>query len=814
MRLTTLHVRFFRSFNYDFERKDRGLTQALSWEETEPAWHPFVRVPIERDITAVVGANESGKSQLLVAIKAVLTGEPIERADFCRYSELYSVKAGEVRKPEFGGTFEVESGELEHIAPLAETTQVSLFRPGGGTPFVVVDDRKIQLSDQELKDFLASIPKYQELQTTLAIPNSVSIRRMAGANQTPLHDRGRRGQLVDSLETLINQPAAAVGKALAPLLSTSDEVTSTRDAKRREAEFELARQLLVSIAGVEVAEFKELSQAIEDEREGQVAAIIGGINAAIRENLNIQRWWTQDREFDLLVEAREHELVFTIQDKTESRYSFRERSQGLRYFLSYFVQLRAHRLENKRPDILLLDEPDAFLSSVGQQDLLRVLHEYAHPEGDLPRSQVIYVTHSPFLIDKNAPHRIRVLDKGAEDEGTRVVNDAANNRYEPLRSALGASVAETAFIGGKNLFVEGLADQTLLTGVATHIVQAKGAEAASLNLNEVTVVASGGADGVPYLVYLARGRDSVKPACVALFDGDKAGHDAARVLIKGEARKRRVLKEEHIVLLDQWAKEAQIKTNEGGEVLEIEDLIPVEVAHKAALNHLARFIDLASAPITKFTPELIREQLAKGNGRLSTAVGEAYTASFPNEHIEKVGFAREVISLLDSDPSNRDTQRLLENFSSLLDHLSTVLDDAQEEEETRRTDDRLKRIVKNFLSDYTEGMKKSAAVRLLRSIDGALGNSDFGDDLRLELSALERDFELKDLTVPKVANFSDFKERISAFSRKERLAYQDDATRNPAAIALEADDQRDVSDHSHENGLGGSEVQGRTAATS
>src|SRR5690606_29107093 len=155
-----------------------------------------------------------------------------------------------------------------------------------------------------------------------------------------------------------------------------------------------------------------------------------------------------DRDFDLLVEAREHELAFTVRDRTGSKYSFQERSQGLRYFLSYFVQLAAHRIRHAAPDLLLLDEPDGSLSSIGQQDLLRVLHDYALPEAGGEGSQVVYVTHSPLLIDKNAPHRIRVLDKGVEAEGTRVVRDAANNRYEPLRSALGAYVAETAFIGG------------------------------------------------------------------------------------------------------------------------------------------------------------------------------------------------------------------------------------------------------------------------------------------------------------------------------------------------------------------------------
>ncbi|MFC9871717.1 OLD family protein [Nocardia salmonicida] len=79
--------------------------------------------------------------------------------------------------------------------------------------------------------------------------------------------------------------------------------------------------------------------------------------------------------------------------------------------------------------------------------------------------QVVYVTHSPFLIDKNHGERIRVLEKGDADEGTRIVSNAARNHYEPLRSAFGAFVAETTFIGNCNLMLEGQADQVLLAGL-------------------------------------------------------------------------------------------------------------------------------------------------------------------------------------------------------------------------------------------------------------------------------------------------------------------------------------------------------------
>lgn len=379
------------------------------------------------------------------------------------------------------------------INALEEATEFSFYRPGAGEPFLLVNGEKSSLGADELERLEAALPSYHELRTDLAIPNSVSIAELAGQPHSQLHLRKTRTEILEQLGSLAPLTAEAAGAAILPALTEGTDPASVEAEVKRKAEFELARQLLIDAAGIDRQAFTELQEAITSGREGQVEAIIGAMNSAIKENLNVQRWWSQDRDFELLVEAREHELAFTILDRTGSKYSFGERSQGLRFFLSYFVQLTAHRLTNGKPDILLLDEPDAFLSSVGQQDLLRVLHDYALPEDDGQQSQVVYVTHSPFLIDKNAPHRIRVLDKGSEDEGTRVVRDAANNRYEPLRSSIGTNLAETTFIGGKNLFVEGPGDQILLAGISAHIAKREQSTSGVLDLNEVTVVACGGA---------------------------------------------------------------------------------------------------------------------------------------------------------------------------------------------------------------------------------------------------------------------------------------------------------------------------------
>ena len=73
MRIKTVHVRFYRAFNYDFMAKPRGTTPR-PWDQLDgDLVYPYVSVDLDESVTCVVGANESGKSQLLQAMEHALS---------------------------------------------------------------------------------------------------------------------------------------------------------------------------------------------------------------------------------------------------------------------------------------------------------------------------------------------------------------------------------------------------------------------------------------------------------------------------------------------------------------------------------------------------------------------------------------------------------------------------------------------------------------------------------------------------------------------------------------------------------------------
>ncbi|MGC0365094.1 putative ATPase [Rhodococcus sp. 27YEA15] len=505
-------IRWYKSFNYDYELKAIPGATRNDWQMTADGWLPHVSIGLEHDITSVVGANESGKSHLLDAINILLTGKNHSQNDFCRYSSLFSVEKGQRLFPEVGAVFALTADDSEALTtlkiPLHSNGDLLMLRPNPDAVEVLNDaEQRVALDDDQLKGLEELLPHAHQLKTQIDLPDSVSIASLA-QSVTPMASRTRRHELLETLNEITSiEDIAPRSVALVEIL------TATEQQK-------LGRLLLTKVARIDPSAFRDLQDAIANEKEGLVNALIQEMNKSIARHLNISKWWSQDEDFQLRVSPREHELVFTIRDRTGTDYSFSERSRGLTYFLSYYVQLRSHDRPQERPEVLLMDEPDAYLSALGQQDLLRVLEDHAHPEDSDRTDQVVYVTHSPFLINRNAGHRVRVVDKGARDEGTRLVKDATQNHYEPLRTSLGAFVAETAFVGGDNLFVEGIADQILIAGMNARVRRSGTAPSKCLDLNQVTLVPGG--SNVAYMLYLARGRDQYKPACAVLLDSDPA----------------------------------------------------------------------------------------------------------------------------------------------------------------------------------------------------------------------------------------------------------------------------------------------------
>lgn len=741
-------------------------------------WYPFISVPLDRIMTAIVGANESGKSHLIDAITQALTGEGISRRDFCRYSALFSVEKDRVRAPDFGVEVEIDDDDVEVLASgglaVGGGDRVMLLRFGDDRRAIIgADGESTELTAAQAAAVDERLPTPFTLPSDVPLPDSITLDEILQRPSRWALTRSERATLRETLDNVADATAQAVTTQAAGIAAS---LTPYDNDENRVASIELARSLLLDVAHIAVSAFEDLEKALNDGREGQVGGLVESMNRALARHLNFSRWWRQDRDFQLRLSPRDNELVFTIRDRTETDYSFGERSKGLQFFLGYYVQLLAHERPSERPQILLMDEPDAYLSSVAQQDLLRVLEHFAAPEGR-EGDQVVYVTHSPFLIDKNAAGRIRVLDKGSNEEGTRVVNDAVRNHYEPLRSSIGAFVAETAFLGGTNLIVEGPADQVLLSGINALLRRRGNAPSRLLDLNDTTIVPAGSASQVPYMTYLARGRDELKPACVVLLDGDQAGREARKQLMRStDGRRKRMLDERFAVDLGVWGQDPKLRTDAAGGIKEIEDLIPLQIVAQAARSYAIRLLGLTADDAKRLTHTGITAQLgAKEVDSVWKALKRAFHDAY-DAQIDKLGFAKEVIGYVES-AANATTRppgllALEGNFASLISHLADLLATAEADEGERRTAKRTDEIVRAFLLDYPDGAARDIAARTLREIDASLEGSLGDDAVAREVQSLRRTFKLDVEPLEPVDEYPSFVERLTGLKVARRDAYR------------------------------------------
>jgi energy-coupling factor transporter ATP-binding protein EcfA2 len=468
------------------------------------------------------------------------------------------------------------------------------------------------------------------------------------------------------------------------------------------------------------------------------------------------------------VDAQGSDIVFTIQDRTGTFYSFDERSSGLKYFLSYYIQYLSHRAEHTSGEIILMDEPDAYLSSQGQQDLLKILESFTTAESG--HAQVIYVTHSPFLIDKNKIDRVRVLEKGSGDEGTRVVRDISRNHFEPLRSAFGAFVAETTFIGNTNIMVEGMADQILLAGMALHLHRRGALRNDTIDLNRTTIVPVSSASSVPYMVYLARGRDVEQPAVVVLLDSDDAGNEARAVLRKGPPRGKQLLNDKYVLQVGDL-KGVSASTEQV--IVETEDLIPAGVCLTAIVRYLK---EVCGAP-DSLVEDLRQEDLAqmiKEKGRAFDGV-EAFvdTISKSEFHIEKVGFARTVIDVIQADRVD-GVEVLEENFRVLFQQLNHVIREAERERSHVSVGRRIDRMKHSFIQDHPAMARCEDVQMLLEDMEATLQDDRESDEMKILINKLRRDFAIDASPGAGIADYASFRSRLDSISYAGKIATQEE----------------------------------------
>jgi hypothetical protein len=168
--------------------------------------------------------------------------------------------------------------------------------------------------------------------------------------------------------------------------------------------------------------------------------------------------------------------------------------------------------------IHLFDEPGTALHPAGQVNLQRVFERLSLQD------QIVYATHSLFMVNHNRPERNRVVSK--DEGGTKVDQKPYLRNWRAVRDSLGLILAGTFFIADTTLLVEGESDAMYVGALLAAFDRA---ELIDIDLNLFSVQWPGNSrDFEPMArLMLEEGR-----RVVAMIDGDRGGNDIKKNMDK------------------------------------------------------------------------------------------------------------------------------------------------------------------------------------------------------------------------------------------------------------------------------------------
>ena len=226
-----------------------------------------------------------------------------------------------------------------------------------------------------------------------------------------------------------------------------------------------------------------------------------------------KQFWSQDNA-ELYISWDSSYIYFWIKENDELYY-FDIRSKGKQWYLSYDIRVTARSMEGKR-NVILIDEPGLFLHAKAQRDVLKKLEDCAK------NGQIIYTTHSPYLIPAEKLYRVRLVIKDIK-EGTKIEKLTAKadiDTLTPILTAIGEDLACGVRVNVRNsVVVEGFSDYLWLLCFKK-----------LLNIEtDINIIPAVGADNIFYIgaILLGWGLDPI-----FLMDNDKKGKKIKQKLMK------------------------------------------------------------------------------------------------------------------------------------------------------------------------------------------------------------------------------------------------------------------------------------------
>lgn len=309
------------------------------------------------------------------------------------------------------------------------------------------------IEDQLNNLLLSLLPKFLYMSEYSSLPYSVPIQKLLSTDPSQLND------------------SELTARSLLKLAAAEDDYLVNPDYERRKRELEnVANALTQDVLrywsqNPELRVLPDITQKTVSDPNGRKSAV---------DELKIRIW------------DQRHQLSLP----------FNEHSTGFQWFFSFLAAFSEYEYKKEKV-IILLDEPALGLHAKAQSDFLKFIEERLSI-----KCQVIYTTHSPFMIQPGKMERIRLVEDKGQELGTVITVDVTTTDPDtlfPLQGALGYDLVQNFFIAPNNLIVEGTSDFTYMQVISDFFKETGKREA----LNEKwSIIPVGGVDLIPTFVAL------------------------------------------------------------------------------------------------------------------------------------------------------------------------------------------------------------------------------------------------------------------------------------------------------------------------
>jgi predicted ATP-dependent endonuclease of OLD family len=303
-----------------------------------------------------------------------------------------------------------------------------------------------------------------------------------------------------------------------------------------------------------IEEPEEINIEEESKKKREREILLQSASTSLTEKF--KEWWKQG-EYKFRFQADgNHFRIWVSDDKRLAEIELEGRSKGLQWFFSFFLIFLVESKDSHTNCILLLDEPGISLHPMAQIDLINFFNSLSK------ENQLIYTTHSPFLVSPNnlsGVHAMYIGDKGESvvSPDLRSNKKIAEKSIYPIHAAIGITVSETLLYGCQPVLVEGISDQIYLQLIKKYVLS----QGKYINDKEIVFIPTGGVKGMSPVIKILCGRENDLP--FVLLDSDKPGIEKQKQLQKdlyADAK-------EKVLSISTFIKDGEY---------EIEDLMPIE----------------------------------------------------------------------------------------------------------------------------------------------------------------------------------------------------------------------------------------------